>query len=47
MGLKPSPRQAIIVQERVQEALHSDRLPNEEKQLLEEFDANLERYLKD
>lgn len=46
MGLKPSPRQAVVLQERVQEALHSDRLPAEEKQLMEEFDADLERYLR-
>jgi hypothetical protein len=46
MGLKPSPRQAVILQERVQEALQSDRLPAEEKQLMEEFDADLERYLR-
>jgi len=45
MVLKPTPRQTIIVQERVQEALHSDRLPREEQELLREFDADLDRYL--
>jgi len=47
MGLKPSPRQAVIIQERVKEALHSDRLPREEQELLQEFDADLNRYLRD
>jgi hypothetical protein len=46
MGLKPSPRQAVILQERVKEAIHSDRLPAEEKQLMEDLDADLDRYLK-
>jgi hypothetical protein len=45
MGLKPSPRQAAILQERVQEAISSDRLPFDEKELMREFDADLERYL--
>lgn len=46
MGLKPSPRKAVILQERVQEAIHSDRLPKEEKELMKELDADLERYLR-
>lgn len=46
MGLKPTPRQAVILQERVQEALHSDRLPQEEKALMEELDSDIDRYLK-
>lgn len=45
MGLKPSPRQAAILQERVKEAIKSDRLPTEEKQLMREMDASLDRYL--
>ena len=45
MGLKPSPRQAVILQERVHEVLHNDQLPSEEKELMREFDADLERYL--
>ena len=45
MGLKPTPRQAVIIQERIQEALHSDRLPPEEKAIIREFDADLDRYL--
>lgn len=46
MGLKPSPRQAVILQERVQEAIHNDRLSDEEQELMEEFDADIEHYLR-
>lgn len=45
MGLKPSPRQAVILQERIKEAINSDRLPQEEKELMEKLDADLDRYL--
>ena len=45
MGLKPSPRQAVIIQERIQEAIQDDRLPREEQELLRDFDTNLDRYL--
>ena len=45
MGLKPSPRQAVIIQERIQEAIQDDRLPREEQELLRDFDTNLNRYL--
>lgn len=46
MALKPSKQQAVLVQERVREALHSDRLPESEKECLREFDADLEHYLR-
>lgn len=46
MGLKPSKRQAVLVQERVQEAIHDDRLPDSERALLESFNTDLERYLR-
>lgn len=45
MALKPSPRQAVIIQERIQEAIQDDRLPREEQELLRDFDTNLNRYL--
>jgi hypothetical protein len=45
MALKPSPRQAVIIQERIQEAIQDDRLPREEQELLRDFDTNLDRYL--
>jgi len=46
MVLKPSKRQAVLVQERVQEALHSDRLPEAEKESLRAFNDDLEHYLR-
>lgn len=46
MGLKPSKWQAVLVQERVQEAIHDNRLPDDERALLEEFNTDLERYLR-
>jgi hypothetical protein len=46
MGLKPTPRQAVILQERVQEALNSDRLPQEEKALMEKLNSDIDHYLK-
>lgn len=46
MGLKPSPRQAVILQERVREAISSDRLPRDEKELMRDLDADLEHYLR-
>lgn len=45
MVLKPEPHTAVLVQKRVQEAIHDDRLPDDERALLEEFNADLERYL--
>lgn len=45
MGLKPSPRQAVIIQERIQEAIQDDRLPREEQELLREFGDDLDHYL--
>lgn len=47
MGLKPTPRQATIVQERVREAVESGRLPADEQQIMEDFDTSLEHYLHD
>ena len=47
MGLKPTPRQATIVQERVTEAINDRRLPAEEKQLMEDFNDDLDHYLND
>lgn len=47
MGLKPTPRQATIVQERVREAVESGRLPADEQEMMEDFDTSLENYLKD
>jgi hypothetical protein len=46
MVLKPTKTQAVLVQERIQEALHSDRLPEVEKESLRDFNADLERYLR-
>jgi triphosphoribosyl-dephospho-CoA synthetase len=46
MGLKPSPRTAVLVKERVQEVLHSESLSESEKEAMREFDRDLERYLK-
>ena len=45
MALKPSPRVAALVQERVQEALHSGSLEYADYLALREFDQALERYL--
>ena len=46
MSLKPEPHTAVLVQERVQEALHSGKLSPTEKQAMQEFDRDLERYLR-
>ncbi|QSG06416.1 hypothetical protein [Halapricum desulfuricans] len=46
MSLKPAPRAAVLVKERVQEALHSGKLSEPDAQVLEEFDRDLERYLR-
>jgi len=46
MSLKPGPHTAVLVQERVQEALHSGKLSPTEKQAMKEFDRDLERYLR-
>ena len=46
MSLKPEPHTAVLVQERVQEALHSGKLSQPEQQAMQEFDRDLERYLR-
>jgi len=46
MVLKPTPQQAVLVQERVQEAIHSHRLPAVEEEALREFNTALDSYLK-
>jgi triphosphoribosyl-dephospho-CoA synthetase len=46
MALKPEPHTAVLVQERVQEALHSGNLSTHEQQEMERFYNDLERYLK-
>ena len=45
MALKPVPQTAVLVQERVQEALHSGKLSTQEKVAMREFDRDLEHYL--
>jgi triphosphoribosyl-dephospho-CoA synthetase len=45
MGLKPAPHTAVLVKERVQEALHSGKLSPAEQTAMREFDRDLERYL--
>ena len=45
MALKPSPRVAALVQERVQEALHGESLEYADYMALRKFDRDLERYL--
>ena len=45
MGLKPTPRQAIILQERVRESIESGRLPKEEEEMMEKFDSEIDQYL--
>jgi triphosphoribosyl-dephospho-CoA synthetase len=46
MSLKPEPHTVVLVQERIQEALHSGKLSTHEKQAMKEFDRDLERYLR-
>lgn len=46
MALKPSKRQAVLVQERVRECIHDPSLSTEERSLMEAFDADLEQYLR-
>jgi len=46
MALKPEPHTAVLVQERVQEALHSGKLSEHDRQAMQEFDRDLERYLR-
>jgi len=46
MVLKPEPHTVVLVQERVQEALHSGNLSTRERQAMERFNNDLERYLK-
>ncbi|QLG60502.1 hypothetical protein [Halorarum salinum] len=46
MALKPNKRQAVLLQERIQEALHNSRLPEGEKAELREFNADLKHYLR-
>jgi hypothetical protein len=46
MALKPNKRQAVLLQERIQEALHSNRLPELEATELQEFNDDLEEYLR-
>lgn len=45
MGLKPTPRQATILQERVRESIESGRLPEEEKEMMEELNTQINNYL--
>ena len=45
MALKPEPTTAVLVQERVQEVLHSGKLDEMEKEALNQFSRDLERYL--
>lgn len=45
MSLKPGKHAAVLVQERIEEALHSGKLSPPEKEELREFDDDLERYL--
>ena len=46
MSLKPEPHTAVLVQERVQEVLHSGGLSTPDQLALQEFDRDLERYLR-
>jgi len=46
MALKPDPHAAVLVQERVQEVLHSGKLSEHDRQAMREFDRDLERYLR-
>jgi hypothetical protein len=45
MGLKPTPRQASILQERVRESIESGRLPEEEKEIMEDLNTQINNYL--
>ena len=45
MSLKPEPHTAVLVQERIQETLHSGKLSKPEQQAMKEFDRDLEQYL--
>ena len=45
MVLKPSPRVAVLLQERVQEALEHGGLEYADHMALREFQQDLERYL--
>ncbi|WP_229125928.1 hypothetical protein [Halapricum desulfuricans] len=46
MALKPGPRTAALVKERVQEVLHNGKLSPPEQEAMANFDADLEHYLK-
>lgn len=46
MALKPEPHTAVLVQERIQEVLHSRKLSEHDRQAMQEFDRDLERYLR-
>ena len=45
MVLKPTQQQAVLLQERIQEAIHSNRLPKAEESELREFNKAIEHYL--
>jgi triphosphoribosyl-dephospho-CoA synthetase len=47
MSLKPGARTAVLVQERVQEILHSGSLSEPEEQAMKEFDRDLDQYLQE
>mgnify|MGYP006279984237 FL=1 len=46
MALKPAPHTAALVQERIQEAIHSGKLSAPEQEAMKDFDADLEHYLR-
>jgi len=46
MALKPDRHTAVLVQERVREALHGGKLSSHEQAALREFDRDLEYYLR-
>ena len=45
MGLKPAPVTVVLVQESVEARLHSDGLSHDERDRLQQFKSDLDRYL--
>jgi hypothetical protein len=47
MVLKPTPRQAVLLQERVKESINSNRLSKNEEEIMRKLNVNIEKYLKE
>jgi hypothetical protein len=46
MALKPEPTTAVLVQERIQEVLHTGKLDEAESEAMRSFHDDLEQYLR-